>query len=401
MSKIIRGYKYRIYPDEEQSKQIDTFVNFARFVYNWGVAKERELYAQYLAAGKKGKSIYSYFDLEKLYRYERDNNPDMYWVKDYPLTTAKLALRRVYNGYKRFLKGTNIHPPHFKSKKNSKKSFNTRNDTFRIDNDCIKIEGISTKIRLGFKTGFEINGNNKAINPVITKDYLGNHYISFSLEEESSDLDIPKTEGIGIDLGIRRTFTLSTGEMINQPNDKLKRLERRRRKQQSHVTRDINRRMEIAKRTRTKYEDIPKSKRAEKRELRLNKTYRKIHNIKDTFYSQTASYIVNTNPEYVCMETFSTMEIFKRDNYMCKYLSNTSFYDIIRKMKNKCNSYNIPFIQAPREFASTQICSNCGSKKKMHKKHIYKCPVCGMAMDRDINAAINLKNFGLAHIHNV
>ena len=79
---------------------------------------------------------------------------------------------------------------------------------------------------------------------------------------------------------------------------------------------------------------------------------------------------------------------------MNKILRDVSFYDITQKMKYKCENRNIPFIQAPREFASTQICSNCGHQKKMYSNHTYKCPICGMVEDRDINAAINLKNYG-------
>ena len=94
------------------------------------------------------------------------------------------------------------------------------------------------------------------------------------------------------------------------------------------------------------------------------------------------------------METFSVREIERDTPYMHKKLCHISFYDIIQKMKYKCENYNIPFIQAPREFPSTQICSRCGNIKKMYRNHTYKCKVCGMVEDRDINAAINLMNYG-------
>ena len=222
---------------------------------------------------------------------------------------------------------------------------------------------------------------------------MGNYYISFSLEEESKDLETSKTEGIGIDLGIRRTFTLSTGEIYNQPK-KIKKLERRRDRQQSYVTRDQKRRLKESMRTKTKYEDIPESKRAFKRRLKLNKIHKKIHNIKNTFYHTITKQIVMRNPEFVCMETFSVREIQKSEPYMNNKIVQVSFYDITQKMKYKCENYNIPFIQAPMDFASTQICSSCGSKKIMRNYHTYKCPVCGMVEDRDINAAINLMNYG-------
>ena len=102
--------------------------------------------------------------------------------------------------------------------------------------------------------------------------------------------------------------------MYTQPKDKLEKLERKRKKQQRHVTRDINRRFSESIRTKAKYEDIPKSKRSIKRELRLNKIYRKIHNIKDTYYHTITKQIVMRNPEYVCMETFSKQKFAKKIN---------------------------------------------------------------------------------------
>ena len=388
MSKIIRGYRYQIYPTNEQAKQLDTFTNLFRKVYNWGIETELKVYEQY----KQGLSKYGFYTDKELYSLltiER-NKPENEWLRELPMCTGRLALRNVYHAFKSFFKQKSNFP-RFKSKKHSKLSFNTRNDRFSIKNDSIRIEGFKTRISLGFESRLNFD---KVIDPVISKDTLGNYYVSFSLEEESKELDIPKTEGIGIDLGDRRTFTLSTGEIYNQPKEKLDKLERKSKIQQRHVTRDRKRREAEAKRTIAKYEDIPKSKRAIKRELRLNKIYKKIHNIKDTFYHTITKQIVMRNPKFVCMETFSVTQIQKREPYSSQYLYKTSFYDITQKMKDKCNTYNIPFIQAPIDYPSTKMCNNCGHVKNMNSKHVYKCPNCGMVEDRDINAAINLMNYG-------
>ena len=390
-----RGYKFKIYPTEDQKCKLNQLIDLARYAFNWGIAKEREIYEQY-QSGESEKSFYIYFELDHLFRKERDENPEMHWVKDFPTTAAKYALRNVYSGYRRFFNHQNKSRPYFKSKKKCKKSFNTRHDTFSVKGTSIKMEGIDDYISLGFDCGINIT---KVINPVITKDNLGDYYVSFSLEEECKTLEIPKSEGLGIDLGIHNTFTLSTGEMSTQPNAKLNKLEKRRKRQQRHATRDIKHRMKEADHTKTKYEDVPKSKRAIKRELKLAKIYKKQHNIKNTYYHTMCKQMVMTNPEFICMETFSSMEIQKRQTNASKYLVNTSFYDITCKMKEACNTYGVPFIQAPKDYASSQICSNCGNRKKIGAKRIYKCPVCGMIEDRDINAAINLKNYGYSTIH--
>ena len=391
MSKFHRGYKYRIYPNEDQSKQIDRYITLFRNVYNWGIAKEEEIYQQY-KQGLSKYGFYNYFDLNRIFTEER-NKPENEWLKEIPNTTARLALRNVVNAYNKFFKGI-TKCPKFKSKKHSKPSFNTRNDRFKIHNNGIKIEGMhDSYIDLGFDSGLYLN---KVTNPVISRDNLGNYYVSFNLEEESKDLSIPKTKGVGIDLGIRQTFTLSTGEIYNQPKEKLDKIDRQLKRISRHITRDRKRREAIAKRTKTKCEDIPKSKHELERESKKNKLLRKKHNIKDTFYHTVSKGIVNKNPEFVCMETFSKTAIYKSHKSIAKKakIHDVSFYDIIQKMKHKCSQYNIPFIQAPVYFASTKTCSNCGSVKNMGGKHVYKCPVCGMIEDRDINAAINLMNYG-------
>ena len=389
MSKIIRGHKYQIYPTEDQARQLDTYINLYRYVYNWGLSKEKELYEKY-KQGLSEKKFYSYFDLTGIFTIIR-NDPEFYWLKNIPYNTAKNALKDVVDSYKKFFNRQNNFPK-FKTKKKSKPSFKTKKDSFKINKSFIKIEGVKTHISLGFDSDLCIIS--KCIGPSISKDNLGNYYVSFSLEEESKSLEIPKSEPIGIDLGVRRTFTLSTGEIYNQPKEKLDRLERRRRRIDRHVTRDINRRQAEARHTKTKYEDIPKSKRAIKRELKRLKIYRKIHNIKDTYYHTITKQIVMRNPEYVCMETFSVNKMNKENKTISKLLHSASFYDITQKIKDKCEKYNIPFIQAPRYYPSTKMCSNCGSIKDMNSKHTYKCPVCGMVEDRDINAAINLMNYG-------
>lgn len=257
MSTYTRGYKFKLYPTEDQKDKIDQLIHLARYAYNWGIAKEREIYEWY-QSGLSEKSYYTYFELDHLFRKERDSDPEMNWIKEFPTTPPKYALRNVCSGYTRFFKRQNKSKPHFKSKKKCKEAFNARHDTFSIKGNSIKMEGINGCISLGFDCGINIT---KVINPVISKDNLGNYFVSFSLEEEHKTLKIPKSEGLGVDLGVINTFALSTGEISTQPNAKLNRLEKKRKRQQRHVARDIKRRMKEADRTKAKYEDIPKSKR--------------------------------------------------------------------------------------------------------------------------------------------
>lgn len=391
---IIRGYKFRIYPTEEQAKKLDSYIELHRAIYNWAIEQEQKIYEDY----KEGKSEYNFYSFNNLCSLftKTKKNPGNEWMLQIPDHTARTALRSVTDGYKRFFRGQNKGKPGFKKKGRCKDSFGTRNNRIKIHNTGIKIEGMQDSyIDLKFDCGMFLN---KVINPVISKDNLGDYYASFSIEEEVHNLNTPKTEGIGIDLGCKQTFALSTGEIYNQPKEKLEKLNKRISELDKQITRDNNRRREEAERTRTKYEDVPKSKRQLKREYKRAKLYKKQHNIKDYFYHTTTKDVVMRNPEFVSMETFMVSKIRQDNKYTSSELSKVSFYDITQKMKHKCDANGVPFGQAPRDFASTQTCNNCGYKYDLRNKRTYKCPNCGMEMDRDINAAINLRNYYIQYL---
>lgn len=388
-----KGYKYRIHPTEEQKELIDIFINGYRFIYNWGIAKQEEAYELY----KQGiliSNFYSFFDLCKLFKEYRDQ-PGNEWLKQIPNTTSRLALRDVIESYNMFFKGYNKHP-NFKTKKRSPKMFKTRNDRCFFTESGLRIEGLPGRkelIPMPFDCG--LRKGDHIIQPVISIDKLGNYWVSFTMKEKCKSLDKPKTEPIGIDLGIRQTMTLSTGEVFNRPNEKLVKLSRRISRLDHHCSRDIKRRQTEAVRTKTKYDDIPKSKRSIKREHVRQKLINKQKNIKKNFYYEVVNEIVHRNPSCIVIETIPVQDTAKNKPYMAKQMVQADFYWISLIIKNKANAYNIPLIQAHRNFPSSQICSNCGHIRNIQNRKIYICPECGFRIDRDLNAAINLKNLAI------
>ena len=281
--------------------------------------------------------------------------------------------------------------------------FKTRNDRFYIDGDRVRFEGLPhinryiglvDTINLGFDFGLYKNQHIKYIQPVISIDNLGNYWVSFSIKEPIQKLDKPKTEPIGIDLGIRKTMTLSTGETFTRPNDKINRIDRRLSRIRRQCSRDNKRRRREANRTKTKYEDIPVSKRSQKRLTKLRKLNKKITNIKNNFYHETIKNIVLRNPEAIVLETTRTREMQRTAKYkqLQQGLHKANFFTMAKIFEDKCTKYGVPLIKADHTYPSTQVCSNCGHRQKLHGKKIYHCPQCGLEMDRDLNAALNLRN---------
>ena len=397
----MHGYRIRIYPTDEQKKIIITLIDAYRFVYNWGKSIEEEQYRK-KKNGETEKGFLSYFDLcRKLTSFR--NLSENSWLQLLPLCTARLALRDVVHTFKDFFhRGYGY--PKFKSKKRSPKMFKTRNDRFYIDGDKVRFEGLPINCRsngdvdtmnLHHNFGWKKSDKIKFIQPSISIDNLGQYWVSFSIEEPMVNLDKPKSEPIGIDVGIRKTMTLSTGEVFNRPNDKIKRLERK----FNHAIRlsmhDINRRRELANRTKTKYEDIPVSNRAEKRADKVRKLSAKITNIKKNFYHNTIKEIIMRNPSAIVIETLHSRDIkrrSKRYNKKARHaIARADFYTMHKIIEDKCNKYGIKLIKADKEYPSSQICSTCGYQQDIGRHKVYKCPICGTVIDRDYNAALNLK----------
>lgn len=387
-----KGHKYRIYPTEEQILMIEKFFDLYRFVYNWGIAKEQEIYEKYLN-GESESQFYFKFDLIRMYIKFRE---DKEWLKELPSGTSYNALDEVIDSYQFFFKKL-CGLPMFKKKNKSKKSIKVRRETFHVYNNSIRFDGMgryhNSRIQLNFDTG--ITPDIICYDPTISKDNLGRYFVSFLTIEEKVSLEIPKSGPIGIDIGIRTTLTTSRPingtHYHNQPNEKIGRLEQRRRHLDKQIGRDVDRRLKLSSSTKTKYEDIPKSKRQIKRENKRNKILKKIYNIKDTYYHTITKQIVETNPSAVVMETVGTKRLIQSSHYVAKAMIQTSFYDIRRKMEDKCNKYNIPFILADNNYPSTKRCSCCGNINYPKRSKTYKCNYCGNIMDRDLNAAYNLE----------
>lgn len=389
------GHKYRIYPTEEQKQKLDRFIDLYRYVYNWAMAKEKNIY-EFYQYGESEKAIYSYYDLTVMYTEYR-NLPENEWLLELPVGTSRKALKTVVYAYQLYFKGVNGLPK-FKSRKEPTQSFSTRDERFYIYNNCIRMEGFDCiTIDLGFDCGFD--QNTIVINPTVTRDVFRDYYISFNTIEDKIEVDNSEGPVIGIDLGVRNTFTTSVpinGSNYNtEPLDEIRKIKRTIQKKQPQISQDIQRRLEEAEENGLKYEDIPKSNREIKREERVNTLKRKVHNIKNTYYDTTIKQIMDTNPKAVVMETLSVRDMQHEElsKYINPYLIDTSFYSIIQKTKYQCNKRNIPFIQAPRDYPSTQMCSTCGAINNIGRNKIYRCPNCGNVIDRDLNASYNLENY--------
>ena len=409
------GYRIPIYPTDTQAKFIDRCIELSRYVYNWAIDTQEEHYKLY-KEGKARYALISKYELCNLFTELRNKNK---WLKEIPYTSLKNNLFHCINGYKMFYNNNCIRNkiPKYKSKKRSKQSFETDSDRFYFENNMLRIQGLprGELIRTNYYTKFKKSDNINYGNTVISKDNLGQYWVSFSipktkLVEDYSDVAF-RHKAIGIDLNVKNRMVLSTGEIFKAPDTK--RLEKRIQRQQSLVSKDKERyeKMVEEKRkrnvdglffidkhgqriTNSAYDSIPMSKRAQKRAAKLSKYCKRLTNINNSFHHETTAHIIKKyrDTECIVMEDIDKTDM-DSDRWISKHTHTVPFYGIRRMMEYKCKRNNIQFMVADREYPSSQLCSNCGNRRKIGSAKTYKCPVCGLKIHRDINAAINLSNY--------
>lgn len=385
----MKGYKIRIYPTESQALIIDKRIELGIAVYNWTIEQEKEQY-ELFKANKSDKKFLSYFDLIRKFTDYRRDNP---WLHVLPYGSSEKSIHRAFEAFEMFFKTKNRFPK-FKSKKHlRKKSYGIRHDTMYFDGNMLRIEGFPRGEMIYTKWNhFNKRDKIKYYNPVITKDNLNRYFISFSILVIKPDNSKYCNNSsifnpIGIDLNVRDRFVCSNGYRSGSPD--LTKLKKRYLKANKKVHKDINRRLKEARTKHLEYSAIEYSKRSIKRSNKRKKILNKISNIVENFIQNETNNILEMKPSVIIMEDLIVSEM-QRNHKIAISIHESNFNRCITVMRNKCDRYNIPFILADKTFPSSQICSNCGNRKKIFSSKIYHCPNCGIKIDRDLNAATNL-----------
>ena len=208
--------------------------------------------------------------------------------------------------------------------------------------------------------------------------------------ELNKNLNTQKLSGevIGIDLGIKELAVCSDGQVFRNINktSKVKKIEKRLHRLQRKVSRKYEMNKEGSR--------FVKTSNLIKIEKQIQRLHRRVTNIRDNHIHQATNAIVKTKPSKVVMEDLNVSGMMK-NRHLSKAVANQKLYEFIRQMKYKCEKYGIEFIQVDRFYPSSKTCSSCGTSKKDLKlsDRTYKCE-CGLEMDRDVNASLNLAAYG-------
>lgn len=350
----MKSLKIRLYPTKEQEILFKKHIGAERYIYNWGLSLNNELY-------KTEKIKYSSVDLSKmLTQYKKE----CLWLNEVSNATLKESIRNLDKAYTNFYK-KRAELPKFKSKKHCKLSFYSRYDKIYFKDNVVNLEKIG---KVKYKSSYDIDLTriSKFSNPHVS--YNGRCWV--------------------LALGIKDLAICSNNMVFKNINKTrvIKNLEKRLRRLQRKVSRkyDMNK----------KGGSYNKTSNIIKLEERIKKLHRKLNNIRQDYIHKSTTSIVKTKPCRVVMEDLNVKGMMK-NKHLSKAIQQQNLYEFIRQMKYKCEWLGIEFVQVGRFYPSSKTCSCCGNIKKDLKlsDRTYICQECGLVIDRDLNASINLANY--------
>ncbi|MHB9336516.1 RNA-guided endonuclease InsQ/TnpB family protein [Fusobacterium polymorphum] len=351
-----------------------------RFIYNEYIKYNQEQY-------KLGNKFISANDFSKyLNNIYLPNNPDKKWIKEVSSKSVKQAMIYGEKAFKNFFKGLSAFPVFKKKGKNELGAYFVKNNKKDFEFYRHKIKIPTLKFVRVKEYGY-IPKNAIIKSGTITK-IADRYFLSLIMKvEDSVKATNTSSKGLGIDLGIKDTAICSDGRVFKNINKtiKIKKLKKKLKREQRKMSRSI----EYSKSKKIKLKEL---KNFNKKKLKVQKIFYRLNCIRDDYNNKMVNEITRAKLKYITIEDLKVSNMIK-NKHLSKAIQEQNFYAIRTKLINKCKERNIELRLVDTFYPSSKTCSCCGSIKKDLKLNdrIYKCYNCGLEMDRDYNASINLE----------
>ena len=360
-----KAYKYRIYPNREQQELINKHIGCCRYVYNLCLEKKINAY-------KTSKKTISSFELMKILPSLKKEQETSF-LKEVNSLSLQASIRNLDSAYQRFFKEKKGFPK-FKSKRNSRQSFQIVQNT-HVDFDDKKV--FIPKFKEGIKCRFHRFFDGKIKASTISRTSTGKYYISILIEldeDNPTKKPIDENQAVGIDLGIKTFATLSNGKEIQNPKNLKNTMTRLKRLQRS-----LSRK-------------VKGSNNHERTRRVLACQYERVTNRRNDFLEKVTHQLVTTY-DNICLETLSVRKMMK-NHHLAQSLSDISIGRFNKLIEQKAEWYGVNILRIGRFEPSSKMCS-CGYVYKDLKlsQRVWTCPSCGKRNQRDLLAAQNIKAF--------
>ena len=377
---MYKTVKIEIKLTEEQKIQVNKTMGVERFIYNEYIKYNQEQY-------KSNNKFVSAFEFSKyINNIYLPNNPDKKWIKEVSSKSVKQAMLYGERAFKKFFKGLSSFPAFKKKGKNEIGAYFVKNNKkdFEFYRHKIKIPTLKF-VRLKEYGYIPKNANIKSGTIIKIAD---RYFLSIVIEVEDTIKESnTNTKGLGIDLGIKDTAICSNGKVFKNINrtEKVKKIKKKLKREQ----RKISRSMEYSKSNKIKLNDL---RNLSKKKLKIQRLFYKLNCIRNDYNNKIVDEITRTKLKYITIENLKVSNMIK-NRHLSKAIQEQNFYAIRNKLTNKCRERNIEIRLVDTFYPSSKTCSCCGNIKKDLKLNdrIYKCNSCGLEIDRDYNASINLE----------
>jgi putative transposase len=359
---VILAHRIALDPTVEQSIALSRACGCARFTWNWALAEWDKQYK----AGEKPTAL----KLKVLWNSIKEK--EFPWIYDSPKDANQQPFANLQKAFTKFFKTKKGHPK-FK-KRGVRDSFYVSNDKFSVDEFVIKLPIIGS-VRMREELRFD-----GKINAAVVSREADRWFISVQVEAAVEHLS--KTDKtVGIDLGLKTAVVCSDGKTFDAPKPLKSNLKRLRRLSRRHSRKQKG------------------SANRKKSQRRLSRLHVRIKNIRRDWTHKVTSKLIREN-QTISIEDLNVKGMMA-NRKLSRAISDVGWFDFRRQLEYKAATYGRTISVIGRFQPSSKVCSNCGCKKDVLalSERVYHCDHCGVEIDRDLNAAININTAGLAGIN--
>lgn len=369
--RVTQAFRFELDPNRATRVLLAQHVGAARFAYNWGLNLCKK-------ALEEGKAIPNAAQLHREWnRWKRENAP--WWTE-----VSKCAPQEAFRDLEKALRNwrqKRARFPRFKKKKHMDDNTARLTGSIRVLYRYVqlpRIGRIRTKERTDKLLELLEAGRARILSATISRE-ADRWYVSLTCEVERPDPPQREGEPMGIDLGLSSFLVLSDGTRIEAPKPLAKSLRLLRR------------------RSRQLFRKQRGSKNWQKASLRLARLHRRVQNIRRDFLHQVTTWLAKTKPVMV-VEDLNVRGLARGP--LSRPVADVGWGTFRRMLEYKAGWYGARVIVAPTHFPSTKRCSGCGwvAPRMPLSLRTFRCPRCGLEVDRDLNAALNLRQYGLTHL---
>ena len=355
---MFKAFKYRIYPSNPQKELMAKHIGSSRFVYNLALETKNAAYIG-------NNHNYSAFDLIKQLP---DLKKECEWLKEVNSQSLQQSIQNMDIAFKKFFKGAGF--PKFKSKHRGKQSFSIPQNVI-VENDLL----IIPKFKEGIKISLHRPTKGTIKSATISVTPTGNYFVSIlcdTKEEIPSKAPIKENTTMGVALGIKDFAITSEGDVFENPK----------------YLRKAQSKLKYVQRKYSKY----KGKRSKQK---LAKLQEDVVNKRKDFLHKVATQLIREN-QTIALETLAVKNRVK-NHHLAQAISDVSWSTFVTMLAYKADWYGKNILRIGQFSPSSKTCSNCGAinKELPLKDREWTCSNCATVLDRDVNAAVNIKYFAL------